>query len=122
MANQSIPRAPKGLRTAGRKVWRGVLSPRDDGAVLELRPDEVPLLVELCRLTDDVERLRDALDGAPLTVEGSKGQDVVHPLRAELHRTSARLEGIHKTLSLPDEDGKTSTHAGRALARARWSS
>ena len=117
----STPKTPKGLGASGRRVWRGTFAERPDGSRLELRPDEVPLLVELCRLADDVERLRDELDDAPLMIEGSKGQDVAHPLRAELHRTSTRMESIQKTLAIPDDAGSSSSWAGRSLARARWS-
>lgn len=122
----TAPRAPKGLKAAGRRLWKDTLGERPDGTAIELRPDEVPLLVEACRLTDDVERLRDELADAPLTIAGSRGQMVAHPLRAELHRTTTRLESLVKTLALPDDPdaatGADPSWAGRNLARARWSS
>lgn len=117
----TAPRAPRGLGSAGKRMWRGTFAERDDGARLELRPDELVLLVEACRLADDVETLRGELVGASLTVPGSQGQDVVNPLRSELHRTSTRLESILKTLALPDDEGRSVSQAGRSLAGARWS-
>lgn len=116
----SVPRAPSGLGSAGRRLWQGTFAPRENGARLELRPDERVLLVEACRLADDVERIRKLLDGVPLMVPGSKGQPVTHPLRSELHRTVASLDRVLRTLALPDDDAPAS-QAGRSLARARWS-
>jgi hypothetical protein len=113
-------RAPKGLGAVGRRVWKQLHEPREDGAVLEFRADERPLVVEFVRLADDCERIRAAL-GDELLAVGSKGQLVAHPLRVELHRTSQRLESIAKTLGLPDEGDAGGAWAGRRLARARWS-
>lgn len=120
----SAPRAPKGLGPAGRRVWRGTLGERDDGSQIELRADELPLLVELCRLADDVEKIRGVLADEPWTVPGSKGQPVPHPLRGELHRTLSSMDRLVRTLALPDdpaEDAGGATVAGRNLARQRWS-
>lgn len=121
MSAEKAPRAPRGLGPAGRRAWHGTFAERPDGSRLELRPDELPLLAELARLTDDVERIRGELEGEPWTVKGSQGQEVAHPLRAELHRTTQRLESLQKTLAIPDDDGRSAAHAGRSLARARWS-
>jgi len=121
----SAPKAPKGLGAAGRRLWRDTLGDRADGSRLELRADEVALFAELCRLADDVERLRAELADAPLTVEGSMGQQVAHPLRAELHRTLATMDRLQRTLSLPDDPAASALRdrswAGRNLARQRWS-
>lgn len=116
----SAPKAPDGLETAGTAVWEGTFAERPDGTRRILRADELPLLAELARLSDDVEAIRAELADEPWTVEGSKGQQVGHPLRAELHRTTTRLESLQKTLGLPDEDGASSSWAGRSLARQRW--
>lgn len=120
----TTPRAPRGLKAAGKRLWRDTLGEREDGSRLELRADELALFAELCRMADDVERIRGELDGASLTVPGSKGQDVAHPLRAELHRTVGSMDRLARTLALPDDvkaDGSSSaTWAGRNLARARW--
>lgn len=109
MSASTAPRPPKGLGATGRRVWRGVFAPHTDGARLELRPVELPLLAEFCRLADDVERLRVELEGAPWTVEGSQGQPVANPLRGELHRCTQRMESLGKTLALLDADGDGSS-------------
>ena len=120
----ATPRCPKGLGPSGRRLWRSTLADRDDGSRLELRGDELVLLAEACRLVDDVERLREALADEPLTVKGSQGQDVAHPLRGELHRTIGTLDRVLRTLSLPDaaDTAADRSWAGRNLARARWAS
>ena len=115
-----MTKAPKGLQAAGRRLWRALHELDAEGRTLEFRPDEVPLVTELCRLTDDVERIRAAL-GDELLAEGSKGQRVPHPLRVELHRTTQRAESIVKTLNIPDERSGSASWSGRRLARARWS-
>ena len=119
------PKAPRGLGTAGRRLWRGTLGDREGGSRLELRADELALFTELCRLVDDAEALRAELEGEPLTVAGSQGQPVGHPLRAELHRTLASMDRLARTLAIPDDvdagrSGSSPSWAGRNLARERW--
>jgi hypothetical protein len=126
MTANKPPAAPRGLGSAGKRLWRGVFRPQPDGSRLELRADEAALLVEACHLVDDVEAIRAELDGEPLTVAGSMGQQVAHPLRAELHRTVGTLDRLLRTLSLPDGQGgatsaSSASWAGRSLVRHRWS-
>ena len=125
MAEMKAPKAPAGLGAAGRKLWRESLRPRADGSQLHLRPDELLLLEQACRLADDLAALRERLEGEPLTVPGSKGQSVAHPLRAEIHRSLASLDRILRTLALPDApgravDGTEKSDMARQLARQRW--
>ena len=62
------PRKPADLGTAGRRLWSAVV---DD---YELSPDELAALREACRCVDELERLRTAVQQAPLTTLGSAGQ------------------------------------------------
>jgi hypothetical protein len=73
-------RAPSGLGKGGRRLWRAIANP----GTYELRPDEVRVLEDACREVDLIDRLEDALAGEPLTVAGSQGQIVVHPLIVEV--------------------------------------
>lgn len=107
----------KGLRAAGRRLWRDVTEAYD------LRPDELAVLREMARQVDELDRLAAALaDIEPVTV-GSKGQPVAHPLLAEARGARLVLARLTSTLSLPDEGtpGMTAKqrHAQRA-ADARW--
>lgn len=110
-----VPAAPDDLGAAGRRLWDGVHQ-ADAGLVLVFRADELALLAEACHLADDLEAIRGELRGRPLLTEGSKGQEVADPLRAELHRTSQRLESLLRSLRIPDEV----SGAGSELARRRW--
>lgn len=108
---------------AGRELYDGLTAVQDDGRRLIFTAAELVLVSELCRLADDIEAIRQVLEGRDWLIPGSKGQEVVDPLRGELHRTSTRFEQIVKTLSIPDDvpEELSPAWAGRKLARARWS-
>lgn len=112
------PRAPVDLGAAGRRLWRDVT------AEFELGPGEIATLKEACRVADELDDLRAGLMGQPLTVPGSAGQMVAHPLLAEVRRHRDILARLVDSLSLPagDEDAG-STPAQKRAARAasqRW--
>jgi phage terminase small subunit len=112
------PSAPKGLTDRGRRFWRTVV------AGYELEPDELELLVEICRLLDQVEALQAVLEQDGLTATGSVGQVRVHPAVGELRSSRALLGKLLAQLELPDPEGEslsTPTQArARKAARSRW--
>ncbi len=114
---EAVP-APRDLSTAGRTLWRSTVK------VYELRPDELPLLAEMCRALDRLAAIREALAGAPLIVPGSTGQDRAHPLLAEERAGQLVFAKLQAQLGLPDEEGQVgSTPAYRRAAKAsnaRW--
>lgn len=119
-AHKALP-VPKGLapKGAGRKIWREVTSK------YQLRADELRVLEDACREADLVDRLEAALEDAPLTVTGSMGQLVAHPLVQEVRQHRNVLAGLLAKLKLPDEDASGSradarATSARAAAMARW--
>ena len=111
------PRPPRDLDARGRALWRWVVT------AYELDPPELGGFVELARTMDLCERLADELAGQPLTVEGSKGQDVPHPLLGELRQQRDLASRLVARLGLPDDGDATSNAQYRfaqAGARARW--
>lgn len=116
-APKSPPR-PADLRSAGRRLWADVVDS------FELGADELANLRAACRLEDELVDLRKAMKGQPMTVEGSTGQLVAHPLLAEIRRHSELLTKHLALLSLPagDEDAGSTPAQKRAqrAAQQRW--
>jgi hypothetical protein len=112
------PDPPSDLRASGRALWLDVR------AEFALGPDEVGALREACRTADELDDLRSALAGQPMTVAGSTGQQVAHPLLAELRRHREVLAKLLERLNLPagDEDaGSTPAHRkAQRAAQQRW--
>jgi hypothetical protein len=112
------PPAPKGLAERGRRFWRTVV------AGYELEPDELEVLVEVCRTLDQVEPLQALLEQDGLTVTGSVGQKRVHPAIGELRSSRALLGKLLAQLELPDPEGESLSTPqqarARKAARSRW--
>jgi hypothetical protein len=116
-------RAPAGLGTAGRHLWRRIT----EG--LRLRADELALLEAACRTADDLAALEGALRKAKPVVAGSAGQPRPNPLYAEVRASREALRRLLGSLDLPEAegelgsewDGLTASSRARKAARARWS-
>jgi len=115
-------RAPAGLKARGRRLWRAVTEE------FELSLSERELLTEACRCLDRCEALETTTRGASLTVAGSRGQIVAHPLAAELRSERLLMAKLLSQLGLPDSDeagsskwdGLTASQRARIASRARW--
>jgi hypothetical protein len=91
---------------------------------------ECALLIEACRTVDDIEALQRQIASEPMTTTGSRGQDVVNPLRAELRSQRLLLARLLSQLDVPAEeaeggkgskwDGLTASSRARKAARVRW--
>jgi len=117
----SMLRAPTGLGARGRRLWKSVL------ADFEPSETERALLIEACRTLDDIEALQAAVAGAPMLTTGSRDQDIVHPLRAELRSQRLLLAKLLSQLDVPAEegdgskwDGLSASSRARKASRARW--
>lgn len=110
---------PSGLNPEGSALWASITDTYD------LRADELHTLESACRATDRIVTMRTVLDQSHMMVKGSMGQDVVHPLVAEVRAHEAQVAGLLAKLKLPDDgtasssEGEKSTKA-RAAANARW--
>lgn len=104
---------PKGLRAEGRKLWRETTNTYD------LRQDELEVLKAACGEADLIARMEEALEDEPLTVTGSQGQIVAHPLVQELRQHRATQAALFRSLKLPDESGSASNQQ-RDAAQSRW--
>lgn len=116
MANRR-PSAPSGLNLAGRGFWRAVVGE------FELNAAELVLLGEACRTVDILAAVAAAMDGVPLTVAGSMGQTVAHPLLAEARAQRRTLDTLCRALALPLPDervGRRLSPTAREAARTRW--
>ncbi len=115
----TIPRAPAGLKAAGKAIWREI------HAVYEFEdaPEKLIILESACRVADVAARLQKIVDDADdLRVRGSQGQPVQAPEVAELRQYRALLASLLKAVSLPgDDEVLTRSELGRMGAQARWS-
>lgn len=106
---------PRGLDKRGRRLWRQVT-----GAYL-LRPDELILLENACKCVDLIANLEAGMEGQPLIVRGSMGQEREHPLLAEARQQRALLNRTLAQLDLPDQDnGAARVNQHREAAQSRW--
>jgi hypothetical protein len=105
--------APKGLGLTGKRLWR------DISGKYELRPDELRLLETSCKTADLIDRLEAAMDGQPAMVPGSRGQEIAHPLLAEIRMQRIAFSALLRSLKLPDE-GSGGRNQQRDAATSRW--
>lgn len=117
MADPTLPRAPAGLKTSGRKLWRGVVE------AFGLRDDELVLLGAACRLADEITALEEMIGKSTAMIIGSKQQLRVNPLYGEARQHRLALGRLLAQLGLADA-GEASVQArsaaGRRMAIARW--
>jgi hypothetical protein len=92
------PTSPRGLQTAGRRLWRAVT------ADYEMDEHERAVLVQACRTADLCDRLAQEAEDAPLTVTNFKGDAVANPLIVEHRQQSATLSRLIAALRLPDDE------------------
>lgn len=122
----AIPKAPKGLKTAGRRFWREIHSTYE----FPDAPEVVLLVEDAARTADVVARLQEIVDNADtLRTRGSRGQDVAIPELDALRAYRAQFAALVKQLDLPPADDDddvertapmTRSEAGRKAAATRW--
>lgn len=101
MTENKIPRAPKGLGSRGKQLWRELHTEFDMSA----DPHRRVLVEDACREADLVERLQAVVDAAEdLRVRGSQGQPVKMPELEEIRLHRKVLSDLLKALALPDTE------------------
>jgi|SRR5882757_485626 len=110
--------APAGLNVAGVALWDGICGK------YELRADEAAVLADACKTSDMIAVMEAGLEGQPLMVKGSQGQQVINPLISELRQYRSARAALLRQLKLPDENstdqGGALSAKNRAAANARW--
>lgn len=108
---------PAGLSPRGAALWAQVSD------AYQLGPDEVEVLVELCRTVDMAEVLAAECLANPM-VEGRFGR-TVNPAVREVRLQRSEMRHLAAALGLPDSTGKPNIESGntkraRRAANARW--
>ncbi len=102
----TIPRAPRGLNTSGRDLWKAVHE------AFELSEHERSLLHQACRTVDSLDALQGLLDVDGLTSESSQGVRI-HPALVELRQQRITLAKLFAALHLPKgEDERAGQYRG----------
>ena len=117
------PDPPDGIGEAGAALWRAVRADYD------LRADEEAILASACRTLDEIGRLEAKLGSVSLTVSGSRGQVRPHPLLSEVRAHRLAFKQLLAAIGIDEAnaagggggEGAARSHAGRQLARQRWS-
>lgn len=109
-------RAPSGLATKGRKLWKEILELHDLG------PAEIVILEEACRIADRLDKLNAALGdelgdwlNLRLNDDGTEIRVVVDGALSEARQQANVLKQLVAALRLPDEaTGKRPQQRGGA--------
>ena len=80
-------RKPKGLGYQGGKLWDAVTSE----FILGSEPHKLRILFDASKMADSIDAMEKAMQGQPMTVRGSAGQQVINPLISEQRFARALL-------------------------------
>lgn len=113
----SAPRAPKGLKPAGRRLWASVHN------AFELAEHEAAQLGEACFIRDRIEQLRAQVDQDGTMIASSQGMRL-HPCIAEIRAQQLALARLLATLGVPPlaEDALPASRGVRGIYSMRSAS
>jgi P27 family predicted phage terminase small subunit len=117
-------KAPKGLGTAGRALWRRIVGDVAGGWELDAR--DLALLEAACRAQDRATELDAAVEHDGLMVAGSKGQEVLHPAVAEARLQRQLAAGLLAKVEMAEPTRRRLSDAQRnqlqaaRQSRQRW--
>ena len=113
-----IPKAPAGLRVAGKRMWDEIVTEFIPG------PGELEILRQAAYCVDECDQLERELRKQPFTVAGYNGQPRPNPLFKVLQEHRQLLRRLVDSLNIPEpaeEVGMTARQRhGQRAARARW--
>lgn len=116
------PRAPRGLKAAGRSLFRAIAGGLP--AAWEFDERELELLGLAAHQADQLATLEKAIADRGTFILGSAGQPVLNPAIAEARMARVTVSRLLGALQLPDgEEEQPRSAAGqraRRAARARW--
>lgn len=82
------------LGATGLSLWNGVV------AVRKVTPTLEPVLMNACRVADNLDSIAETLDVVSLTVTNSRGDEVAHPLYGEHRQQSLALARLLGSLGI----------------------
>lgn len=97
----TVSNPPAGLAEPGQAFWTEV------HRAYELDARDAPVLLETCRVLDEIESLRAAIATDGVITKGSMGQPVEHPAMAGLRAHRLTLDRLLVRLALPSIEGDT---------------
>ena len=117
------PKPPTGLKKAGRALWRSIQSDLEPGWELDAR--ELHMLERACRTEDDLTCLEAIVDKEGATVDGSRGQTVVHPALVEARQLRVVQLRLLSVLEMADpyvkrQSATPAQSRARHAAELRW--
>ena len=113
MTDLKIPPTPPGTGTAGRRLWRSVLTE------FELAEHEMALLARACRVADTCGALQTVVDSEGPLVTSRLGETRAHPALVELRQQSLLLARLVVALRVPigDQEGAADGRSQRRGVR-----
>ncbi|ROZ63837.1 hypothetical protein EDL96_05745 [Kocuria soli] len=107
MDGRKAPRAPEGLATSGKKLWKSIVDEH------ELEEHELLTLREACRVADRLDTLFSEAEANPVTVLNARGDQTVHPALVEARQQGALYVKLIASLRIPDaEDNQPQRRGG----------
>ena len=112
MSTKRPARAPKELNESGKRLWNRVLK------TFELADHEELVLLQACRLADNLDRLQLDLGTGSMMLESSQGSRI-HPAAVEARQQSLALAKVMASLRIPfgDDEKQPQNRSGVRGAR-----
>lgn len=108
------PVTPRGLQSAGRRLWRSIIDDYD------LEVHEESLLLQAARTADRLDRLAEEAASNGVTVINARGDQVPHPALTESRQQSLTLARLLASLRLPTGENESERPQRRGAVRGGY--